>query len=317
MRGFRKNILWVLLLLCSTHQVLSQESDLFAHRRINLYDIHHMPNAKGTDHRDSIARNRIWRAEQPRLYEYLPGAEERKQAAMIVIPGGGYIKQAYETAGVSFAKWLNTMGITAFVLLHRLPNQTDMEDPSLAPVMDAQRAVRWVRAHAQDYGIDPQKIGVIGCSAGGHASACVNVVKEDLSRCGDELDTVDFHPNFAVLISPAVSLKVLGHNKDRWVGPDANIQKLMRCFPIDSLIDSRTAPMCLIHAADDRTVSPLNSLEMYGALLRAGVKQSTLHIFPHGGHSISLRDQPGSTAFWPQLVEAWIREIGMLTEKKN
>lgn len=293
----------VMLLSCVS--VNAQESDLFVHKRINLYDVKSMPNVKGNVSSDSISNNRIWRVEQPRLYEYQPGIEERKGTAVIVIPGGGYIKQAYETAGVSFAKWLNTFGVTAFVLLHRLPNQTDMQDPSIAPVMDAQRAVKWVRAHSKDYGIDPQRIGVIGCSAGAHISACVNTVKQDFSKCGDELDSVSSRPNFAILVSPAAYIEGLeGTQKNL----GSNIQKLMLRFPINTLIDKTTAPMLMIHASNDRTVSPLNSVEIYKSLLNAGVKQSSLHIFPYGGHSISLRNQPGSTAYWPQLVEAWLCE---------
>lgn len=287
----------------------NMNSDLFRHKRINLYDVRNMPNSNGNIHKDSIVNNRIWRCEQPRLYEYLPGAEENKGTAIIVIPGGGYVKQAYETAGVSFAKWLNTCGVTAFVLLHRLPNQTDMTDPSIAPVMDAQRAIKWVRAHADEYGIDPNKIGVIGCSAGAHISACVNTAKEDFSKCGDDLDNVKYKPNFAILVSPAAKIKGLGETQKNLGG---NIQKLMERFPIDTLIDENTAPMLMIHASNDRTVSPLNSVEMYKALLSHGINKSSLHIFPFGGHSISLRDQPGSTEHWPKIAEDWMSEIGFL-----
>jgi len=302
------------LVLFASADMSAQQSDLFVHKRVNLYDMKTMPNKKGKTHKDSIFNNRIWRTEQPRLYEYLPGREEGKGTAVIVIPGGGYIKQAYETAGVSFAKWLNTIGVTAFVLLHRLPNQTDMDDPSIAPVMDAQRAVKWVRAHAAEYGVDPQRIGVMGCSAGAHISACVNTVKEDFSKCGDELDSVAFRPNFAILVSPAAYIQGLGPTQKNL---GSNIQKLMLRFPIDSLIDSTTAPMLMFHASNDRTVSPLNSVEIYKALLNAGVKQSSLHVFPYGAHSISLRDQPGSTAFWSQIAEAWMRETGFLDNKRQ
>ena len=303
----------IILIVISFSSISAQESDLFRHKRINLYDRDNMPNSKGTIHKDSIVNNRIWRCEQPRLYEYLPGAEEGKGTAVIVIPRGGYIKQAYETAGVSFAKWLNTCGVTAFVLLHRLPNQTDIEDPSIAPVMDAQRAIKWIRAHAEEYRIDPNKIGVIGCSAGAHISACVNTSKDDFSKCGDELDDVNYRPNFAILVSPAAKIKGLGESQKNLGG---NIQKLMERFPIDVLIDKTTAPMLMIHASNDKTVSPLNSVEIYKALLTNGVKQSSLHIFPLGGHSISLRDQPGTTAFWPEIAEAWMREIGVLESCK-
>lgn len=289
----------------------AQQSDLFVHKRINLYNIKTMPGVKGKVHRDSIVNNRIWRADQPRIYEYLPGQEEISGTAMIVIPGGGYIKQAYETAGVSFAKWLNTMGVTAFVLLHRMPTQPDVRDATTAPLSDVQRAIKWVRAHATDYGINPNRIGVIGCSAGAHLAACVNVVKDDYSRCGDVLDTVNFRPNFAILVSPAGVLKSEG---EVWKTKDADVKRLLNRFPIDSLVDNTTAPMLMMHASDDRVVSPLSSVGIYRALLKAGVKQSSLHIFPNGGHNIALRKQPGSTALWTQLAEMWMREIEMLKE---
>ena len=306
---------FLILLLVSTivSVAVAQESDLFCHKRINLYQLGNMPNAKGTDHRDSIERNRIWRCEQPRLYEYLPGAEERKDAAVILIPGGGYIKQAYETAGVSLAKWLNSIGVTAFVLLHRLPNQPDMTDPVTGPVMDAQRAVKWVRAHARDYGISPDKIGVMGCSAGAHLSGCVNVAKDNLSKCGDELDTVPCRPDFAILISPAAGAA----NEGNFIkGAKDNVKKLLEMYQIDKMVDSTTAPMLMIHASNDRTVSPQNSVEIYKALISNGIKQSSLHIFPFGAHSIALRDQPGSTAYWPAIAEQWMREIEMLPNAK-
>ena len=308
-----RRFLILLLVSAIVSVAMAQESDLFCHKRINLYQIGNMPNAKGTDHRDSIERNRIWRCEQPRMYEYLPGAEERKDAAVILIPGGGYIKQAYETAGVSLAKWLNSIGVTAFVLLHRLPNQPDMTDPVTGPVMDAQRAVKWVRAHAKDYGISPDKIGVMGCSAGAHLSGCVNVAKDDLSKCGDELDTVPCRPNFAILISPAAGAA----NEGNFIkGAKDNVKKLLEMYQIDKMVDSTTAPMLMIHASNDRTVSPMNSVEIYKALISNGVKQSSLHIFPFGAHSIALRDQPGSTAYWPAIAEQWMREIEMLPNAK-
>ena len=308
-----KRFLTLLLVSAIVSAAVAQESDLFCHKRINLYQLGNMPNAKGTDHRDSIERNRIWRCEQPRLYEYLPGAEERKDAAVILIPGGGYIKQAYETAGVSLAKWLNSIGVTAFVLLHRLPNQPDMTDPVSGPVMDAQRAVKWVRAHARDYGISPDKIGVMGCSAGAHLSGCVNVAKDDLSKCGDELDTVPCRPNFAILISPAAGAA----NEGNFIkGAKDNVKKLLEMYQIDKMVDSTTAPMLMIHASNDRTVSPMNSVEIYKSLISNGVKQSSLHIFPFGAHSIALRDQPGSTAYWPEIAEQWMREIEVLPAAK-
>ena len=280
----------------------SQESDLFSHRRINIYEGVTMPNTVGTQHYDSIARNRIWRAEQPRLYAYVPGLEERNGKAVIVIPGGGYVRQAYETAGVSFAKWLNTFGVTAFVLLHRLPNQPDVKDATIVPFQDAQRAVRWVRAHAAEYGIDPNQVGVMGCSAGGNVSAGVSTISEDLSACGDSLDKQPFRPNFCILISPGTGKYAPKTN-------DPKVKALMEKARFDEMVTKDNPPTLMIHAADDSTAIPLNSIRFFTALQEAGVKNCSLHIFPFGKHSISLRSQPGSTALWPAIVEAWINEM--------
>ena len=283
----------------------SVQSDLFCHPRINLYDITAMPNSIGTQHYDSIVRNRTWRIDQPRMYAYVPGLEERKNTAVVVIPGGGYIKQAYETAGVSVAKWLNTFGVTAFVLLHRLPNQPDVADKSIVPFQDAQRAVRWVRAHAAEYGIDPDRIGVIGCSAGGHVSAGISSITDDLSQCGDSLDKYSFRPNFCMLISPVISLYMPS-------GVDKDVKRLLEDYRVDRMVTPQNPPTLFIHAADDTGVTPENSILMFQALQRAGVKHSSLHIFPQGKHAISLRSQPGTTALWPEIAEGWMREIGVL-----
>lgn len=287
--------------LINVLDLYAQESDLFIHRRINIYNGVTMPNTLGTQHYDSISRNRIWRAEQPRLYAYVPGLEERTSKAVIVIPGGGYIKQAFETFGVSIAKWLNTFGVTAFVLLHRLPNQPDVKDPSIVPYQDAQRAIRWVRAHAAEYGIDPKQIGVIGASAGANICAGVSTISQDLSACGDSLDQQPFRPDFSILVSPIISI----YNPKNL---DSGTKALMEKSHFDEMVTKDNPPTLLIHASDDRTADPMNSIKFFTALQKAGVKNCSLHIFPTGKHSISLRSQPGSTALWPTIAEEWMAE---------
>ena len=262
---------------------------------------------------DSISRQRIWRCGVPRIYAYQPVVEERSKTAVILIPGGGYVKQAYEVSGVTLAKWLNSIGITAFVLLHRLPNQPELIDPWKAPLQDAQRAIRYVRAHAEEYDIDPNSIGVMGTSAGGHFSACVSTITDDWSAVGDEYDKVPFLPNFAILVSPIINelesetagkrLDLCGASKD-----DPTWSKL---FAIDKSVSSSNPPTLMIHAADDSAVPVLNSVKMFEALKRAGVEKCSLHIFPFGKHAIAMRNQPGSTALWPEIAEKWMREIGV------
>lgn len=283
--------------------------------RVDLWTPGHIPNSKGLALPDSVARNRTWRIGMPRIYVYQPGPEDRSKTAVLVIPGGGYAKQAYETAGDALAKWLNSIGVTAFVLIHRLPNSQDLIDGSLAPTQDAQRALRYIRHHAEEFGIDPQRIGVMGCSSGGHVSACVSTIGEDWSAVGDELDAERFRPDFAILISPVISLQDPIANvgsRDMLLGERKNDPALRTRFSMDEQVTAANPPTLFIHAANDTSVPQQNSIRMYNALVDAGVRGSSLHIFPHGGHAIALRRQPGSTAVWPEIAEMWMKEIGVL-----
>jgi len=284
--------------------------------RIDLWQKGQQPNSRLQGDElpsDSIFNHRIWRCGIPRIYAYQPVAEERSKTAVILIPGGGYIKQAYEVSGISLAKWFNSIGITAFVLLHRLPNQNELIDPWKAPLQDAQRAIRYVRAHAEEFGIDPERIGVMGTSAGGHFSACVSTITEDWSSIGDEYDKVPFLPNFAILVSPIINeleTETAGKRLDL-CGATKEDPTWSKLFAIDKSVTSANPPTLMIHASDDPAVPVLNSVKMFEALKKAGVEKCSLHIFPFGKHAIAMRHQPGSTALWPEIVEEWMKEIGV------
>ena len=159
------------------------EKDFGGGRRIDLWTAGNMPNSRNLTLKDSVRNHRTWQIGMPRMYAFQPCSDNRTKTAIVLIPGGGYAKQAYEAAGITMAQWLNSIGVTAFVLLHRLPTSPDLVEPDKAPMQDAQRAVRYVRAHAAEYGVE--KIGVMGCSAGGHVSACVSTIKDDMSAVGD------------------------------------------------------------------------------------------------------------------------------------
>lgn len=284
-------------------------------QRYDLWPQGQQPNSRlqGADlPADSIARDRIWCCGVPRLYAYRPVAEERTGTAVIIIPGGGYVKQAYEVSGISMAKWLNSIGITAFVLLHRLPNQPELIDRWQATMQDCQRAVRWVRGHASEFGIDPAKIGVLGTSAGAHLSACVTTLTQDWAAIGDSLDAVAHQPNFAILISPIINQMdpLTAGNRMDLCGVTQDDPSWRTLFTIDQQVTASTPPMLLIHAADDPTVPVLNSVRMFDALKRAGVEGCSLHIFPHGKHNIAMRHQPGTTQLWPEIAEGWMNELG-------
>lgn len=299
----------VLLLLISGILV----SPLMAQEFVTIWDGGVMPNSKGLTLQDSIANERVYQVGTPGMYVFQPSEAENKGAAVLIIPGGGYARLAYQISGWQLAKWFNTFGVTAFVLNHRLPQSPDVKVSYKAPLEDAQRAMRFIRSHAKEYGIHSDKVGVMGSSAGGHLSVCLSTITEDWGIGGDQLDGYSFKPNFTLLISPVVSLREYAHkgSRDNLLGKEPT-EELLHLFSGDEQVGNDTPPAFMVHATDDKAVSSMNSVLYYSALKKKGVPNATLHIYPAGGHSISLRDNPGTTMSWSDLAEGWLREIGML-----
>ncbi len=283
---------------------------LRAQQFLPIWEKGKMPNSKGLALHDSIANERVYQVGTPGFYVFEPSKTENKGAAVVIIPGGGYARLAYQISGFQLAKWFNTIGITAFVLNHRLPQSPDVKVSYQAPLQDAQRAIRYIRAHAEQWGIEKEKIGVMGCSAGAHLSACVSTFTEDWSRVGDELDEVSFTPNFTILISPVISMGEIAHkgSRENLLGK-YDSPELCVMFSCDTRVTSQTPPAFVVHALNDRSVSCLNSLAYFKALKEKNVAKSTLHIFPEGGHSIALRNNPGTTNHWTELAEEWLGEV--------
>lgn len=292
------------------------EEDFGNGRRIDLWNVGNMPNSRNMQLQDSVINHRTWQVGMPRMYVYQPCSDNHANTAVILIPGGGYAKQAYEAAGITMAQWLNSIGITAFVLLHRLPTSPDLIEPERGPLQDAQRAVRYVRAHASEYGVE--KIGVMGCSAGGHLAACVSTIGEDISAVGDSIDAYSFRPDFSILISPVITMNKELTNKGsrKALLGDNPCDEMVERYSMEKQVTKDNPPTLFIHASDDKSVSPLNSVMMYRALIENGVRQSSLHIFPFGKHAIAMRRQPGTTALWPEIAEGWMKEIGCLSNEK-
>src|SRR3954463_792071 len=138
------------------------------------------PNFNGKVVKDSIT-NRVWKVGTPGVYAFVVSKEESTGTAVLICPGGGYERLAYLQSGFTLAKWYNTHGISAFVLNYRLPNQTDLVNRKIAPLQDAQRAMKVIRTHAAEWNIQPDKIGVMGISAGGHLASWLGESGEDVS----------------------------------------------------------------------------------------------------------------------------------------
>jgi len=305
----KKTIIILFLLFMLKGQLYSQE----------FYPIWEgkMPNSKGLVIKDSIANERVYQVGTPGVYAFEPSVAENKNVAVLIIPGGGYARLAYQISGMQIAKWFNTFGVTAFVLNHRLPQSPDVIESHKAPLQDAQQAIKFIRKNADKWNIDIQKVGVMGCSAGGHLSACVSTFSEDWTLMDKKKDTVNYIPNFTILISPVISMNeyVNKGSRDNLLGKDAS-QELKDMFSCDKRVSSNTPPAFLVHAFNDGSVPPMNSILYYSALIKHKIKISSLHIYPEGEHSIALRNNPGATNSWTALCEQWLSEIGIITNSK-
>ena len=305
-----KTISVVLLLLFST--ILKIEAQDF----IPLWSKGKMPNSKGLILKDSISNERLMQVANPGIHAFLTSKQENKGVAVLIIPGGGYHHLAYEVSGNTLAKWFNTMGVNAFVLDHRLPISPDLKQREIAPLQDAERAMRIIRANAVKWRIDTNKIGAMGSSAGGHLAASLGTIKDDYASVNDANDVYSYRPNFLILVSPVIDMGTYAHkgSRENLLGTNPS-KELIEKFSLQNQVSSYTTPTFIADAFNDRTVSPKNSLLFFNALLDNHIP-SSLHVFPQGGHAIAVRNNPGSTALWVNLCEAWLIETGIIKEIK-
>jgi acetyl esterase/lipase len=236
---------------------------------------------------------------KPTLTVCRPEAAKNTGVAVLVFPGGGYTHLAWDHEGEQVARWLNSIGVTAAVLKYRVPRRegTPKDAPPVQALMDAQRTISLVRSNAGGWGVDPQRIGVLGFSAGGHlaAWAATNGGRRAYEPV-DAADQASCRPDFAVMIYPGGVVK----------RGTTELAAEIRVTP-------QTPPCFFAHAGDDR-VSPENSVAMYLALKRAGVA-AELHIYASGGHGFGLRPTGKPAATWPQRCEEWLRSTGVLVRR--
>ncbi len=290
---------------------------IFAQEFVPLYPAGKMPNSKGMNLKDDIRNERIYQVGTPGFYAFFPSEQENKGAAVLIFPGGGYERLAYLIAGHQIAKWFNSIGISAFVVNYRLPNSPDLKQREIAPLQDAERAMRMIRANAEKWKINADKIGVFGTSAGGHLAANLGTATEDFAKIGDEFDKISFAPNFMILVSPVISMGEFAHagSRKNLLGENPS-EKLVGKFSLEKQVTEKTPPAFIVHAADDKSVNPRNSLMFYNALLDKNISAS-IHIFPNGGHNIALRNNPGSTEEWTKLCEMWLVEMNFIPQIKK
>lgn len=254
---------------------------------------------------------RISKVQLPTLDVYLADSVKNTGKAVLIFPGGGYRILAYHWEGSEFAAWLAQEGITGIVLKYRLPDSKSLETPALAPLSDAQRALRLCRIYADEWGINDNAIGVMGFSAGGHLAATLSTqYAKQIYSPVDTTDVISARPNFSALIYPVIAFS----------GPalhSGSRAALLGPYPSDFMIDffspqkqitSDTPPSFLVHAADDTAVPAENSKVYYENLLRKGVPAS-LHLFPKGGHGFAMAKDTPYLSEWKNLLLSWIQAL--------
>ncbi len=262
------------------------------------------PGAKGKEAKDI-----------PSVTVYLPGKEKKRTPAVVICPGGGYGHLALDHEGHQVARWLNGIGIAGIILKYRIAPH--YRHP--APLHDAQRALRFTRAHAKKWNIDPGRVGILGFSAGGHLASTATTQFDGGKEKGvDPIDKESCRPDFAVLCYPVVTLvppyahmgsrrNLLGKSPDK---------KLVELLCNEKQVTKKTPPCFLVHTSEDRAVPPENSVLFYLACRKVGVPVE-MHIYERGRHGLGLGRDNLAFSSWPERCEAWFRTRGILSPSKG
>lgn len=239
---------------------------------------------------------RVKNVSSPTLGIYRPAKDKDCGAAVIICPGGGYGKLAFNKEGTEVAEYLNTLGVTGIVLKYRVPARKDRARHD-APLEDAQRAVGYVRHRASEWGIDPNRIGILGFSAGGHlAATSSNTWERRTYEAIDDADRASCKPDFAVLIYPAY----LVDKKTNEISPEIKVTK--------------DTPPTFIAMAEDDGVGVEGPLFYYLALKQNKVS-AEMHLYPTGGHGYGLRPSEHLVSTWPARLADWMKSRGLLAKK--
>ena len=253
--------------------------------------------------------------DRPKLTVYRAPAEVATGAAAVVCPGGSYRTLASDHEGRQVAEWLNTLGLSAFVLQYRVGPRYGHP----APLQDGQRALRLVRARAKDFAVDPTRVGIVGFSAGGHLAATTGThFDEGKPQSADAVERMGSRPDFMVLGYPVISLTArFTHRGSRQsLLGDTPDPRLEMDLSNELRVSARTPPAFLFHTADDATVPVENSLAFAQALHDSHVPFE-LVVFPRGRHGLGLAPDDPVVSGWPKLCAAWLRSMGLLDRPRG
>lgn len=311
----KNRILPKLLIIISAMTFFFAQQNMMAQNRIlDLYPKGTKTNTLApeiSEKWDSTDIVRVSQVSNPNIAIFLPSKKNATGEAIVICPGGGYGIIAYDWEGTDVAKYWNAKGVAAIVLKYRLPNMPTQRESWQYPLLDAQRALRMVRFHAKEWNIHPNKVGIMGFSAGGHlASSLCTHNDQGNPNSLDPVEQISSRPDFAILIYPVISFtepyqhagshkNLLGENPDP-------AQSLF--FSSEKQVTTNTPPTILIHASDDTGVSVENSIAYYRALLKNNIR-AELHIYPYGQHGFGLAIGRGYLSSWPERCNDWLKGL--------
>jgi len=243
----------------------------------------------------------ITNVSRPTVSAYRPAKEKDTGTAILICPGGGYWNLYWELEGEEVAAWLNSIGVTGIILKYRVPRRPGEpeREPARRPLQDAQRAVSLVRSKSKEWGLHPDRIGIVGFSAGGHlAVATATSFEKRTYKPVDKIDDVSCRPDFAI---PVYSGYLKAKDSDE---PAAGLS-----------VPKGTPPMFLVHGGADPISDPAGSVILYRELKKAGVS-AELHVYATATHDFGVRPSDRPCSKWTAACEAWLREQGFLKPKR-
>ena len=267
------------------------------------------PKAEGDEEVELYENERISNVRNPSIGVFRSTLGKAPRPAVVICPGGGYGILSIVKEGYEVARWFNSLGIDAFVLKYRMK-----EFGYPAPLQDTTMAIRYLRANADELGLDPNRIGILGFSAGGHAAGMATTLYDSPdARTGTELDSVNARPDFAVLAYPVVTmLEPFVHKGSRrnllCENPDP---AMMEALSLELRVDDETPPVFLFHTADDASVPVENSLQ-FATAMSAHERSVAVHVTASAPHGIGMRPGFGASSKWPTVLAGWLVDMGLI-----
>jgi acetyl esterase/lipase len=286
--------------------ILMAVTTIFSQNPNNLWEGAAPFNKEGVHIAEINEGARISKVSIPQLYHY-PAVKtsDSLKPAIVIVPGGGYAREAFEHEGTMVGEWFAERGFEAFVLKYRLPDEELTDSSTFVPLMDAQQAIQWVRSRASQFSIDPKNIGIIGFSAGGHLAASASTLfNEPMNK---RLSSHDVRPDFSILIYPVITMDAANTHmgsRENLLGTTPSAE-LITQFSLEKQVTEQTPITFLLHSADDGAVPVINTEQYAKTLIKKGVPV-TMIILPRGGHGFGFRTS-GVVAYWTDYLDIWLK----------